>query len=380
MGKRRGWGTLRRQRSGRIQAEYTGPDLLMHHAPDTFTAQVDAESWLAGERRLIERGIWTPPETRDEDEEPPLTLAMYAGQWLADRELKPKTRQHYRSLLDHYLLPVLGDRELTEITPLVVRSWWVGMGNGTPTTRAHAYSLLRTIMNTALGEQLITANPCHIRGAGNAKTVHRAKPATVEELTAITEAMPDRYQLMVMLAAWCALRFGELTELRRRDVDVVAGLVRVRRAVTWVRGVDPERPKSVVPIVGTPKSDSGIRDVHVPPHLLPMLAYHLAEYAEPGRDGLLFPAARGGHMRESSLFKVYGLAREKAGRPDLRWHDLRHTGAVLAASTGATLAELMSRLGHSTAGAAMRYQHAAQGRDAEIAASLSKLITGGTDK
>ena len=112
MGKRRGWGTLRRQRSGRIQAEYTGPDLLMHHAPDTFTAQVDAESWLAAERRLIERGIWTPPETRDEDEEPPLTLAMYAGQWLADRELKPKTRQHYRSLLDHYVLPVLGDREL----------------------------------------------------------------------------------------------------------------------------------------------------------------------------------------------------------------------------------------------------------------------------
>ncbi|WP_228488971.1 hypothetical protein [Raineyella fluvialis] len=58
----------------------------------------------------------------------------------------------------------------------------------------------------------------------------------------------------------------------------------------------------------------------------------------------------------------------------MRWHDLRHTGAVLAASTGATLAELMARLGHSTAGAALRYQHAAKGRDAEIAASLSALI------
>jgi len=55
-------------------------------------------------------------------------------------------------------------------------------------------------------------------------------------------------------------------------------------------------------------------------------------------------------------------------------HDLRHTGAVLAASTGATLAELMARLGHSTPAAALRYQHAAAGRDAEIARALSALV------
>jgi integrase len=54
-------------------------------------------------------------------------------------------------------------------------------------------------------------------------------------------------------------------------------------------------------------------------------------------------------------------------------HDLRHTGATLAAQTGATLAELMGRLGHSTPAAALRYQHAAQGRDAEIARLLSKM-------
>ncbi len=66
--------------------------------------------------------------------------------------------------------------------------------------------------------------------------------------------------------------------------------------------------------------------------------------------------------------------RVAADRPDLRWHDLRHTGAVLAASTGATLAELMGRLGHSTPGAALRYQHAAQGRDIEIAKRLSALV------
>ncbi len=81
-------------------------------------------------------------------------------------------------------------------------------------------------------------------------------------------------------------------------------------------------------------------------------------------------------MRPATLYKVYYPAREAAGRPDLRFHDLRHTGAVLAASTGATLAELMGRLGHSTPGAAMRYQHAAKGRDQQIAEALSVLAKG----
>lgn len=81
-------------------------------------------------------------------------------------------------------------------------------------------------------------------------------------------------------------------------------------------------------------------------------------------------------MQPSSLYKVFYRARQAAGRPDLRWHDLRHTGAVLAAQTGATLAELMSRLGHSTAGAAIRYQHASEERDLEIARRLSAMVEG----
>jgi integrase len=90
---------------------------------------------------------------------------------------------------------------------------------------------------------------------------------------------------------------------------------------------------------------------------------------------LLFPAADGQrHLAPSTFYKSYYPAREAAARPDLRFHDLRHTGAVLAASTGATLAELMARLGHSTAGAAMRYQHAAQDRDRVIADALSALV------
>jgi integrase len=73
------------------------------------------------------------------------------------------------------------------------------------------------------------------------------------------------------------------------------------------------------------------------------------------------------------LYKDFHKARAVAGRPDLRWHDFRHSGAVLAALSGATLAELMARLGHSSPAAAMRYQSVAAGRDREVAASMSKL-------
>lgn len=114
----------------------------------------------------------------------------------------------------------------------------------------------------------------------------------------------------------------------------------------------------------------------IPPHLLPVVKTHLRDHAAMGRDGLLFQAQHGEQLAPSTLYRVYYPAREKAGRPDLRFHDLRHTGAVLAASTGATLAELMSRLGHSTPGAALRYQHAAKDRDRVIADALSKLVAG----
>jgi integrase len=377
MANRRSFGRLRRGRSKRWQAAYIGPDNTLHYAPTTFVAKIDAEAWLAEERRLISVGAWTPPEHRDLLTTN-VTLAAYAAPWLADRTLKPRTREHYQSLLDRQILPSLGDKPLRALTPVAIRAWHAELGAKTPTVRAHAYGLLRTILATAQHDGLITANPCHIRGAGNSKRVHKINPLTLPELEALVAAMPERLRLLVLLAAWCGLRFGELTELRRSDLDLKNGCIKIRRAVVHVNGKA---------IVTTPKSDAGTRDVSVPPHLLPVVKAHIAEHAAFGRDGLLFPATGGGHLAPSSLYgrapsrtsSGWGFyaARDAAKRPDLRFHDLRHTGAVLAAATGATLAELMARLGHSTQGAALRYQHAAQDRDMEIAQKLSAMAKNG---
>jgi len=355
------FGSVRQLPSGRYQARYSAPDGLTRNAPMTFDTSGDADTWLTTIRADLARGLWRPPER---DRQAPITLTEYSEAWLEDRDLKPRTREHYRKLLEQHIRPTFGNIAVRAITPESVRRWHSSTATTTPTTRAHAYALLRTILNTAVSEDILAANPCRIRGAGQSKRAKRIQPATLEQLATLVAAMPERYRLMTLLAAWCGLRFGELVELRRKDIDIKNAVIHVRRGVVRAAGET---------IIGTPKSQAGIRDVAIPPHLMPLVKEHLSQSIEGGRDGLLFPARGGGSMRPSTLYKVFYPAREKAGRPDLRWHDLRHTGAVLAASTGATLAELMARLGHSTPGAALRYQHAAQGRDAAIARALSQL-------
>lgn len=297
--------------------------------------------------------------------------------------MKPRTREHYRQLLSAHILPTFEAAELEAITPAKVESWRVALRTG-PTARAHAYQLLKSILATAVAIDLIPSNPCRVRGGSSAKRVKRIRPATLEELAALVEALPERYRAAALLAAWCGLRFGELTELRRKDVDLAGKKLRVHRAVVRVKPEEltkAARDKTLTKcecrpgcVVGVPKSDAGIREVSVPPHLMAPLEAHLDGHVGKGPTSLLFPSSTGGHLSPASLYRSFYPAREAAGRPDLRWHDLRHTGAVLAASTGATLAELMARLGHSTSAAALRYQHASKDRDAVIAAALSALV------
>jgi integrase len=345
---------------------------LTHKAHTTFDTKGDAETWLATVRADIVREIWRPGGGAGKVMA--LTFGQYAEAWLKGRTVRgrplaDRTREHYRKLLDVYLLPTFGETPLKFITPEQVDHWYAVTAVGRPTTQAHAYSLLRTILGTAVDRNLITtANPAKVRGGGSTTRVKKVKPASLTELEAIVRAMPERYRAMVLLASWCALRFGELAELRRGDVNTKTGVLHIRRGVVRAGGQV---------IVKTPKSDAGARDVAIPPHLLPLVREHLLKHAEPGKEGLLFPARGGGHLAPSSLYRVFYRAREAAGRPDLRWHDLRHTGAVLAAQTGATLAELMGRLGHSTPAAALRYQHAAAERDTEIARRLSAMVEAG---
>jgi integrase len=72
--------------------------------------------------------------------------------------------------------------------------------------------------------------------------------------------------------------------------------------------------------------------------------------------GLVFAGPKGAMLRRSNFRPIWNAACDKAGMPGLHFHDLRHVGGTLAAATGASLQELMARLGHSSTRAAMIYQ------------------------
>ena len=93
----RAFGWVRKLPSKRYQASYIGPDTRRHtRVEGTFETKIDAEGWLAAERRLIDAGTWTPPRERNQvRQDEPTTVRKYAAAWLADRPLKPRTRDHY---------------------------------------------------------------------------------------------------------------------------------------------------------------------------------------------------------------------------------------------------------------------------------------------
>lgn len=361
--KKRGFGRLRRLPSGRYQAAYIGPDGTLHTAPRTFPEQFQAEGWLADERRKIDLGTWGAAERSDG-----ITLAVYADRWLKQRQLRERTRAHYASMLDRLILPELGDTKLTRLTPAAVRAWHAELGTAHPTRNAHAYSLLHAICATAVADELLDGNPCRIAKASQTQRRHEVDILTPAELDKLAAKMPAPLRMSVTLAAWCGLRWGETSELRRKDVSPDLSVLNVRRAVTYRNGACH---------VGLPKTSAGIRDVSVPPHIRPALKRHLAEHVAKGGDALLFTGATGGNVRHYEYQYPWEKARAAIGKPGLRVHDLRHIGAVLAAQSGATTAELMNRLGHTTPAMALRYQHVAAGRDAEIAERMSKLAAGG---
>ena len=369
MTSRRRFGSIRRLPSGRYQAHYSLPGGRRVKAPRTFAQKLHAEAWLADRKRDIDAKLWNPHARAAQR----TTFAAYAARWLTSRQvggrgLRPRTVDHYSAILDRYLLPAFGERQLASISPTDVRDWYSVTLVDKPTARAHAYALLKTVLSTAVTDELIDANPCRIRGAGQTSRVRKIRPATPSELVALTDAMPERLKLTVPLATFCALRFAELIELRRADVDLDAEVLAVSRAAVKIKGRGH--------VVGEPKTAAGVRDVSIPPHLLPMIEAHLASYVGTQPDSLLFPSVDGGtrHLGSSTYYRYWNAARIAAGRPDLTVHGMRHTGSVLAALAGANLAELMSRLGQSSPQAALRYLHAAQGRDREIAALLSKMV------
>ncbi|MFF0889962.1 tyrosine-type recombinase/integrase [Streptomyces sp. NPDC003456] len=359
-GRRRRFGAIRKLPSGRYQARYPGPDGVMRPAPFTFETTADADDWLAEKQTEIRRGEWRDPDAGA------VSFRAYAEKWVEERELAPLTQDLYRYLLDKHLF-AFADLDLDEITAPRVREWRAERLRLTgKTITAKAYRLLKAIMETAVDDELITRNPCRIKGAGKEKAAER-RIATVDQVDALANAVGMRWRLMVYLGAYGPLRPEELAGLRRRDVDLDHLRLRVRLA-------EPERMNGRR-VQGDTKSEAGTRTVILPAFLRLELRWHLESYAEPGPDGLLFVGEKGAPFRRSTFGRKWRKAREVVGMSEgFRFYDLRHTGHTLSTRSGATLKDTMVRAGQSSEKAALIYQHSDEERQEEVAAGLDVTV------
>ncbi len=234
-----------------------------------------------------------------------------------------------------------------------------------PVTVAKAYRLFRSVMNTAVSDRLIPKNPCHIPGAGQERSPERPT-ATVGQAFAVADVVPERYRLLVLPACFSSLRWGEVAGLARRHIHSEDGTITVERTVVEL--------VSGRLTFGPPKSDASTRVVTVPSALLADVTAHLAEFVADDPDALVFLGPKGGMPRRSNFQEHWEKVIVDAGVPGLHFYDLRHAGNTRAAESGATLRELMDRMGHGTTRAALIYLHKTAGRDRKIADALSKLV------
>lgn len=379
---RESWGIIDKQRSGRYRARYTHQG-ERHTAPHTFDTKDAARTWLSRQRIAIADGTWVHPEEAKKRAEAEaaeaarkqITVDEYAEQYIERRfnagKLGGKTAYDYR-LYWHGPRPKSKGQRATAGGRLHhFAGWPIGdiayedvcdwhdeqMESGALTQVTRCYEHLKTVMLDAEDRGLIDRNPCRIKDAKVA-TGKKRTPPTDAELPIVIDAMPLSLQPLVILAAAVGGRFGELTAFRKRDFTVeydddgAVECVRaaVAKAITYV----PKEGRSEK----GPKTEAGNRQVPFFGHDALIFASHLSTIDDP--DQLLFTDRDGTQPLPHGSFTWHWVkARRKANRPDLQLHSLRHYhGTRYAQLSGASLAEVMQRLGHVSVTAAMRYQHA----------------------
>lgn len=337
-----------------------------------------ARAWLRKAKVSIEAGSWKPEQEHRRDRvRNSMTLGEYFPAWLDERRtaagapLEEGTKYRIRKDAENHVLPTFGRMRLIDITPRDVDRWWDNLDHTQPSMCTNALITLKMILNSACrpgrnGETpLLKENPCRI-DVPKPKRATETVPATIDEVKAIHDAMPDRYAAAIYIAVFCnGPRIGEVCALRRRDADLQRLTLHIRLSRKTMSTAKTGRPKTV----------NSVRDEDIPTQLAPTLA-ELLEHVPDQPDAWLFPAVKhpDDPIHPNTLRSMYVKARETAGRPDLRFHDLRHTALTLLAQEGATIKELMAAAGHSDPETAIRYQHATTTRTRHLAEKIGRLI------
>lgn len=280
---------------------------------------------------------------------------------------KPKTAVNYRSIVRAHLLPAFGGKHVNAITDDEVRRWWQWLHSpkreGGPLSNRNANAILaalRSMLNWAVDEKLLIANPALGFRKHREKTADKAPFYTVAEVRQLVAAAerlhremaadparrersgPSRHDGVIFLvAAFTGLRRAEVISLRWRDVDFE------RRSIYVIENVSAGIDARV-------KDDEG-RTVPLASAIRDALLAIRPEDARP--DDLIFSGLLGQKLDADALSSRFEKAREAAGIRPLRLHDLRHTFGSLAIDGNASIVQVKEWMGHSDIKTTMRYLH-----------------------
>lgn len=375
----------------------------VQHSLGRYQSLTDAEAVLTIARSQVILGTFVPPAERrrkikairEKERKEAITLKQWASVWLealsGDEDARGQTGyrgnprsvgtiRSYRSTLEAHVFPRIGDMILKEVTPdhveAVVDAATRQGKKHTPGAGRNVARTLRAMFNAAIAADAggVEVNPVDPNLLKVEKTTGKGlsgRTATPEQIRELTTLMPPHLALAIPLAAWCALRQGELLGLQRGDFIAldIDGETRVKVQRQWHSKLSP-------PGYAPPKAGSE-RTIHVPASVVNMVREHLAKYVPDKATAPLFPSPQSPDrpMGQSALDRYWRAARDKV-KPGLRFHDLRHTGLTFYAQQGATLRDLMERGGHTDVNSAMTYQQAVAERDRRLTAKLDEAISG----
>lgn len=363
--------------SPRYDVRYRDP--AGHQRKKTFKRKKDAERFRTTNEADILRGSWVDVRKGS------MPFAeWWEVFWEQTVNLRPSTRARDASMAKNHVLPAFGDTPLAAIRHADVTAWVSAKSAAglAPATVTKMLQVLSKAMNAAVDSELIASSPCD-----------RVKPPRVErtemrfltpdQVAALADAIDERYRAMVLIGAYCGLRFGEMAALRVERVDILQRRIDVAETVIDVEGRHH---------VGPPKTRAGRRKVPMPSAVAKEVEDHLGRFTA---GGLVFPSPQGEYLRG-------GLFRQRVWQPACvqvglgEWvpsekrtsyrrydgigiHGLRHTAVAFWIRAGASPKEIAARAGHSSVVTVLdRYGHLLPGHEDVVDAALDAMVTGAT--
>ena len=324
-----------------------------------FKRKVDAQRWLDEVTTAVTTGMYVEPGRSR------ITVGEWSGRWLETKvDLKPSTRARYEGLLRVNVLPRWGEIRLADVTHEGVAAWIADLtasGLSAATVR-QAHRVLSLTFSLAVRDGRLARNPADRVPLPRAAK-HEKVFLTVDQVEQLADAAGE-YRLVILFLAYTGLRFGELSALRVRRLDLMRRRTEIVEAVAEVGGRA---------VFSTPKSHQ-VRSVPIPRFLVDELAQHVAGQ---NPDDFVFTSPRGGLLRlQNFRHTAFDRAAHTTGLDRFTPHGLRHTAASLAITSGADVKVVQEMLGHASATMTLDlYGHLYGDRLDEVADRMDALRT-----